>query len=224
MKYSWYFDEFYVSPETIRASALNGNFSFVSGGFKGLECRLDDMDISAVMGRIASILGCHIEYSVQQQGLFRSLTAGQEHEKVKQVHCDRMGLSGIVFLGDPYPAGQTSFYRHRDTGLLGIEDRRALKSAARRRKQKLRDLLLDLDNDGAHLDRWDLVDCVEYEFNRLVVFDTDRFHLAGPGVGSGLQDSKLTQNFNFYPLEPWRFWRRLCFNSRSTSLDVRRPY
>jgi hypothetical protein len=218
------FDSFYADPLWVREAALTGEFRSVPGGFQGQECRLPEMDIVAVMDRIASILGFPIEYFLERQGVFRSLTAVQERQKLKQVHVDRMGFSGLLVLSDSYPFSKTGFYRHRDTGLFGVGDESALKRIARRRGQSVRELLLNLNGDGNDLSRWDLVDSVEYRFNRLIVFDSDRFHVAGAGVGSHLHDSKLTQNFNFYRLERWKLWHRARVNARSLRLDVRRPY
>jgi Family of unknown function (DUF6445) len=219
-----HFDNFYANPEMIRQMALNSEFYHSGGSFKGLECRLPDLEIGPVMDRIASILGFHIEYSLEHQGIFRSLTAAQETQKVKQVHVDKIGFSGVLCLSNRYAGGSTTFYRHRETGLVDISKRDEVRQAAKRRRQSLKSLFADLDADGADLGKWELVESVEYVFNRLIIFDSNLFHVAGPGVGSTVPESKLSQNFWFYRYWPWKIWRQLLWNGRSSRIDARRPY
>ena len=38
----------------------------------------------------------------------------------------------------------------------------------------------------------------DYKFNRLILFDTNIFHLAGKGLGDSIDNSKLTMQFQFY--------------------------
>ena len=68
----------------------------------------------------------------------------------------------------------------------------------------IKDVIAKLNADGASVDNWTEHLSISYEFNRLIVFDTNFFHLAGQGKGNDILSSKLTQHFVFKTADPVR--------------------
>jgi hypothetical protein len=221
IRFTW-FDHFYRDPDAVRELALSGIFERERGGFTGTVNPIEALACAPVMHRIAGLVGCRIEYAEAYQGSFRSLTTAQFQAKTKHVHIDRMGLAGVLCLNPDYDAGCTSFFRHSETGLTGVHDQVAfLRTCAEHRVTPKR-LLARLDEDGSDMSAWERVGAVSYRYNRLIVFDSNLFHLASPGFGDCIENAKLTQNFRFYPYKRFHIWRRLALRA-SGPPDTRRP-
>lgn len=214
MSYVAYFDNFYPDGELVRKIALDGEYEPVQRCFTGLEFRCPGFPMVLVYERAATLTRIPLHYDSRRPAVFRALTEEQDRRKIKQVHIDRMGLACVICLSenkgpDPY----TSFYRHKTTGLTGIGDRRAVWRAAAAAGVRPKTLLRRLDADGADLDRWVRESEIPYRFNRLIVFDSNLFHVAGGGAGDSRETAKLTQNFNCWPLRTLRPDRRILFGS-----------
>jgi hypothetical protein len=216
------FDDFYRDPDAVRALALGGTFTREKGAYTGTINANHSLERAPVMRRIADLVGCRIEYAQAYQGSFRSLTAAEFQAKTKHVHIDRMGLAGVLCLNPSYDAGCTSFFRHRETGLTGVLDKVAFLGACAAHRVTPRRLLARLDKDGSDMSAWDRVGAVRYRYNRLIVFDSNLFHVASPGFGDHIDNAKLTQNFRFYPYERLYLWRRLALEA-SSRMDGQSP-
>ncbi|WP_339466613.1 DUF6445 family protein [Pseudomonas sp. EA_65y_Pfl2_P74] len=211
-----YFDDFYRDVDKIRALALAEKYKSVAGEFKGEEFRSNQINVQATMDRIASLLGEPIVFTASQQGRFRTLTAAQEQTKNRQVHVDQMGFAGVICL-NPDNIGSTSFYCHRLTGASSID---TIDSIATKLGISRSDLSLLLESDCADLTKWEKIGSIEYRYNRLIIFDTNYFHVASPGRGNTRLNTKLTQNFNFYFHRQLNLFARAIQGSQSRSLNA----
>lgn len=83
----------------------------------------------------------------------------------------------ILYLSPPTEChGGTGFYRHKETGLEGFHDLRALESVITERNWTLMQLAEKLQADGRTPSKWTALDRVQMKFNRLVFFDARLFH------------------------------------------------
>jgi hypothetical protein len=99
------------------------------------------------------------------------------------VHCDNANFAGIIYLTPDAPVESgTAFYKYID-GTMDEYESRIMKNK-----------YYKYDKD---MTKWKLVDKVGNIFNRLVLFDSSRFHTAVDYFGSDMYDSRLYQLFFF---------------------------
>lgn len=110
--------------------------------------------------------------------------------------CHIGDVSGILFLSRPeHCFGGLAFWRHR---LYGWEQQPPNEDAIRH--LGLRDtpeLWESVHKDGLEEERWQMVDYWRMDFNRLVLFRSDRYHSRYPKAttGSGPEDCRLIRTF-----------------------------
>ena len=200
-----YVDNFYDNPYQVQKQILELPFAGVPGDYTGFAATEGFQDIENVMDRIAVKLGRSLQYPTTHQGGYRTLTEEQYEQKTYHVHVDRMGISGVLCFNDAYPGGTTSLYRHKETGLTSVKNIWKFRRVAKKKKMTSQELISYFKEEGKDLSKWELLEEVEYKFNRLIVFDTDFFHLAGAGKGTDLSSCKITQLFNFLIMPKWGF-------------------
>jgi len=93
--------------------------------------------------------------------------------------------AGVIFMTPDAPVTSgTSFYRHKDgTSTRQEMDARGNKS------------IMDLDSQD--MTKWELVDRIGNVFNRLILFNADRFHMSMDYFGQTKDDGRLFQVFFF---------------------------
>jgi hypothetical protein len=219
-----FFDDFYPDPDDVRAIALSGRYNPPHAAFTGTEFRCPGFPMRLVVERVAELTRLSLHYDRRRPAVFRALTEEEGRRKTKHVHVDKTGLSCLICLSesggtDPH----TSFYRHRETGLLGLHDRAALLRAAQRARTLPGPLRRRLDREGGDVRLWERVGEIPYRFNRLLVFDARLFHLAGSGVGATLESAKLTQNFSCRPARWHRPDLRIAFGPAVRPLGPSHP-
>lgn len=187
------FDGFYANPSLVRKMALRGYWKRQPGEFRGFVCEVDQFPASAVLAHIAHLLRQPICYRSAKQGQFRSLNLDQQASKSKQVHIDRIGIAAIVCLS-PDSEGKIRFLRHRKFGICHLEQ---VREAADAIGASVAEVEATLELDANDLDRWETIQCLEHRFNRLLVFDSNLYHVAASGYGANREEAKLTQNFSF---------------------------
>ena len=110
-------------------------------------------------------------------------TTSREHS---WVHADKWNnWAGVLFLTPDAPlSGGTAFYRFKD-GAMCQEDTDILNN------QK------DVDRFSQDLTKWELVDKVGNVFNRLILFNANRFHMSCDYFGDTKENARLFQVFFF---------------------------
>ena len=188
-------DDFLSEPEAVRQQALGLDFA-ITGNFPG--ARALNQTHPYLRASIQSLVGRPIlnwsneagQAIAGANGLFQISTEAD----TTWVHSDQMTLrigdravpatpwGGVLYLTpDPPREAGTLFFEHRPT----------------KRQFAQRDTAGEAAPVDPASEDFDVVDSVANIFNRLVLFDSDRFHAAGPAFGSGLTDGRLTQVFFF---------------------------
>lgn len=185
-------DNFYRNPHETREYILQQPF-FVTGNFPGKRT------ISYATEQIKQIIGDYIrpfggeitrfhlpneENSDQEcyNGSFQITTSRDK----SWVHTDSVdNWAGVLYLtpDSPLTAG-TAFYEFKDNTRC-------------KRDQDILDNKKDTDNFNQDMTKWKLVDRVGNVFNRLILFDSTRFHMSMDYFGSSLEDGRLFQVFFF---------------------------
>ena len=114
---------------------------------------------------------------------------------------DNTNYGGVVYLGDNdhYKNG-TSFYQHKNTGLKEIlSDEQYDKLSKDQQKIFMSYHNNDLWKQGEkpQFDKWNKYYTCDNKFNRIVIFNSKRFHCAEPGYGNHKYDSRFFQTFFF---------------------------
>jgi hypothetical protein len=126
---------------------------------------------------------------------FTAFSKGQRAEKVK-VHFDEPAdwMSLIVYLNPNAPSDSgTSFWQHRETGLIG----KPTKRDALRLGLRAKELETMLDRDGWKRQHWIELDRIGNVYNRGVMFHAGLFHSATHHFGNNLNNGRLYQSFHF---------------------------
>ncbi len=184
-------DNFWPSPEQLRADALSRSFEFLhsQGGF---AFRSAEPDAAQVRQALNLIVPIDAELaSARVESRFVAETAEDEaltRQKI-WVHYDEWIRIGLLYLSNTNAVGGTDFFRHRASGHSSI---RAISSSNER------DLVL---GDSTRSEAWDLLEHVEIRFNRLVLFRPHFFHQATCYFGSSVFDARLNQVFTFHPIQ-----------------------
>jgi hypothetical protein len=182
-------DDFYEDPQQVRELALT-NGTFCRQPWRPRLCEWveyfpEDPVDEELMLRFAEIVDANLEYEEKYQGFFRLLTEDAWSRLSVGpviVHIDEYDWIGIIGLF-PRGAGHIPFYRHKENGLSEIAGNHEWVGA--------------LISDAGDLSRWELIQEVALDFNRLVLFSPRMFHAPSAGFGSTLRDAKLTQQFQF---------------------------
>lgn len=156
-------DNFYIDPEDVRNFALNSEFS-VLGNYPGR--RTGPFLHQGIKDAIQRTVQRPIVFWPENtyNGAFQ-YTAEQD---CTWVHSDyTTNYAGILYLTpDPPIHSGTAFFRHMATGLDYYPSDPDLRKIC--------------DRDAPDFPKWIQTDIVANVFNRLVLFDADRFHA---GVG-----------------------------------------
>jgi hypothetical protein len=110
-------------------------------------------------------------------------TTSREHS---WIHADKWNnWAGVLFLTPDAPlSGGTAFYRFKD-GSMCQEDTNYLNNQD------------EIDRFSQDLTKWELVDKVGNLFNRLILFNSNRYHMSCDYFGDTKENSRLFQVFFF---------------------------
>jgi hypothetical protein len=102
------------------------------------------------------------------------------------IHTDKWNnWAGVLFMTPNAPlCSGTSFYRFKD-GTMCQEDTNLLKNEE------------DINRFNQDLSKWDLVDRVGNVFNRLILFNANRYHISDDYFGDTKENGRLFQVFFF---------------------------
>jgi len=167
-------DNFYKNPNEVREFALEQEFP-VKGNYPGTRTQsFATEELKAIIQKyLEPFNGKITEFPMEPtayNGSFQYTTSRAR----SWVHTDSFNnWGGVLFLTPdaPVTAG-TAFYKPKATNT-------------------------DTDLYSQDLTKWELVDLVGNVFNRLILFNSKRFHMSMDYFGTELKDSRLFQVFFF---------------------------
>jgi hypothetical protein len=167
-------DNFYKNPMEVREFALEQEFQ-TKGNYPGTRTQsFATQDLKAIIEKyIEPFTGKITEFPMKPtdyNGSFQYTTSRAR----SWIHTDSFNnWGGVLYLTPdaPVTAG-TSFYRPKKENT-------------------------DTDLYSQDLTKWELVDQVGNVFNRLILFNSKRFHMSMDYFGTELKDSRLFQVFFF---------------------------
>ncbi len=186
-------DDFYTNPHETRNFILTQDFS-VRGNFPGQRTQsfatpdLYNM-IQRIIGPLAGkitkfdIPGDPAAPSVIYNGAFQYTTSRDR----SWIHNDgHNNWAGIVYLTPDAPhSSGTAFYKYiPDQTMTKIE----MDEIGNEK---------EIDRDSQDMTKWELVDRIGNVFNRLILFDSTRFHMSMDYFGHSKETGRLFQTFFF---------------------------
>lgn len=197
-------DDFLSDPDEVRAFAIRAEYVPAWGSWDGFHTMARHPNTKDELYAMASLVSgnepnwAEIDASYQfwhkaSAGGFALMLGGAAG--VLHAHRRSGEWAGVVYLSTPQDCSGrkgTIFFRHRDTGLEQVsgvdpplaEEKRAL-------------------DDGGVSSAWAELEASEMKYNRLILFDSRRFHAASSGFGTDASNGRLIQVFNFsFPTSP----------------------
>lgn len=189
-------DNFLLDPEGERARALEGTYKTIGHNaltYRGISL-CEDLDNQA---RIANYLG-H-SGAGKWEVFWRRYLKSEKNETYIHNDCIIGQYTCILFLNTPEQCkGGTAFWMHKlykwfmnpsigDMDCLGLRDT----------PEFFRALL----QDGFDESKWEMIDYVPMQFNRLIIFPSSRFHSRYPqeAFGDDTESGRLIKVFFYQP-------------------------
>lgn len=184
-------DNFYNNPIETRNFILTQEFS-IKGNFPGQRTiSYANEEIKSIIQRYVEPFGgkivdfpipCDEKTEDTYNGSFQYTTSRDR----SWIHTDKYNnWAGIVFLTPDAPlSGGTGFYKFRD-GTTCEEDTKLLNNKS------------DIDTFCQDLTKWELVDRVGNVFNRLILFNSHKYHMSIDYFGDTKENGRLFQTFFF---------------------------
>jgi hypothetical protein len=188
------FDNFLADPARIRQSALRSGFGSwrPNKGDVGLDAYAG-MNFWGEHSALIRELYKHVGPVFPNTMFFRVTNPTTDKALV---HSDRASgdYTALVYLSPPHEGSGTGFYRHRETGLTEMPALDALLKDPVFFNKLYAEML------GASEEHWELIDFVEANLNRCVVFSAPKFHCRLPKEGYGTDDasSRMVWACHFY--------------------------
>jgi Family of unknown function (DUF6445) len=185
-------DNFYTNINQVREFALTQDF-YVAGNYPGKRTRsFATPDLQRIIGNYVRPFGGEItEFplpdgdgdKVCYNGSFQYTTSRER----SWIHIDGFNnWAAVVFMTPDAPlTGGTGFY---EFGPDGARDKR---------EQGLLQNQAETDRFSQDMTKWKPVDTVGNVYNRMVLFDSTRFHMSQDYFGDCLQNGRLFQVFFF---------------------------
>lgn len=177
-------DNFYDNPISIRNFALKQHFKSAPY-YPGIRTKsFANIDVkNKIQDIILPFAGRITDFNLytDDNGSFQLTTS----EDRSWIHTDskHFNWAGIVYLTPDAPiTSGTSFYRHIN-GFFNSDEKELTN--------------VDIGKHGRDSSKWELVDKVGNIFNRLILFNTKRYHSSNDYFGKDLYDGRLFQVFFF---------------------------
>lgn len=174
MKRSIIIDDFLDDPHTERKRALQGKYDDVLHRglyYPGISPHADDETENRIRRRLNLSGGAF-------QSFFRMYLPGMDQHTFIHNDCQIGVISGILFLTHPADCkGGLAFWRHR---LYGWETQPGPGVLERFGEKDTQAFWEKIKVEGHEAERWEMVDYAAMEFNRMVLFDSARYHSRWP--------------------------------------------
>ena len=186
----WVIDEFLGNAEVVRQQALSLNYSR-TGHYPG-RGSVERLRIEGLEQVVSSIVRQPLaaNWPADHAHATCRLTLAEDAEDAP-IHVDPNALSGVLFLSRPEDcSGGTEFFHHKRTGSDRMPmDPQGLKAMGYESYAELEQDILH--KDGLDRSKWELSMAVPMRFNRLVLFQPQYWHTAGPGFGDNVENGRL---------------------------------
>jgi len=171
-------DDFYTNPNEVRDFVLNQPFG-VTGNYPGKRTKSYANDelretiqkyVQPFGGKITEFKSNETDYN----GSFQYTTSRDR----SWIHVDPFNnWGGVIYLTPDAPLSSgTGFYRYKETG----KEYQSVEHS-------------ETDKYSQDITKWDLIDSVGNVFNRLILFNSKRFHISMDYFGTSVNDSRLFQ-------------------------------
>jgi hypothetical protein len=193
-------DDFYSDPYQVRKQALETSYFPIKESTKHLNVKgpwpgkisKDCYKPTDLDTRVSKALGKIVSSSPPKLGISGFFRISKETD-YSATFCHIDGVTellgnrqyaGVLYLTDTGDANiqGTIFHRHNKFDLTKIETILQYKK---------------VENDFDKKEQWDVIDSVNYKFNRLVIYDASTVHSIGPLFGDYDSTARLTQIFIF---------------------------
>ena len=174
--------DFYTDPYRVRKEALLMDYS-QKGNYPGARTKpyLNDSIKNTLQNIVYPYGGNITNFSEDVNGSFQITYAWEK----SWIHADTNNTwAGICYLTPDAPSSAgTGFFKHLETNTLEphVDD----------------EIKKKVDSEGQEYFRWELVQKVSNEFNKLVVYNGQLFHQSLDYFGNSLENGRLTQVFFF---------------------------
>ena len=175
-------DNFYNNANEVRDYILTQDFN-ITGNYPGK--RTKSYATNALKDTIEKYIepfgGKIIDFPMlvdSYNGAFQ-YTTSRERSWIHVDSCNNWG--GVLYLTpDPPPNSGTGFYKFKEGSMFQEPEKKS-----------------DTDKYSQDITKWELIDQVGNVFNRLVLFNSKRFHISMDYFGVEKHDSRLFQVFFF---------------------------
>mgnify|MGYP001395226214 FL=1 len=175
-------DNFYNNIDDVRIHALNQDYS-IQGNYPGLRTKTFASD--HIKEKFEKYIGKKIIYWPDEyNGSYQYTTKDMK----SWVHRDQTEWAGIIYLTPNAPLNSgTGFFKHKKTGIETLEE-------YNHSNEEIKKLI---DNDSNDMEKWELIDYIGNQYNRLVLFQGKRNHRSMEYFGDNLHNSRLFQIWFF---------------------------
>lgn len=178
-------DNFYDNPLEVREFALKQSY-YSDTYYPGKRTKpFATIDLkNKIESYIENVAGKIIKFELYgcDNGSFQYATSIDE----TWIHSDNVDMNwgGMLYLTPYAPVNSgTTFYRFRENN---IEDSNELKLTK-----------TNISQYGRDYTKWEIVDVIGNKFNRLVLFNSKRYHCSSNYFGKDINDGRLFQIFFF---------------------------
>jgi hypothetical protein len=147
--------------------------------------------------RIKKILGLGEQENESWTCFWRLYLANEESETFIHSDCQIGTCTSMVFLNTPEQCkGGVAFWRHK---LYGWDKQPSTQQVEALGLQDTKEFWESVWQDGFDERKWEMIDYVPMDYNRMVMFDSNRFHSRYPkkAFGKDINDGRLVKVF-FY--------------------------
>lgn len=186
-------DGFLEDPRSERQLALDSEYKSITHNellYRGISLKNDKDHLE----KIEKLFSCKLDKDASEV-MYRRYLKHETNETY--IHSDVLigHYTGILFLSDPKDcSGGTAFWRHKK---YGWERHPSVDRVQQQGLLNNKELWDSIYQDGFDESKWNLLGAAEMRFNRLVLFESDRYHSRYPmeAFGTKLDDSRLIKVF-----------------------------
>ena len=174
------YDEFLPNPEAFLERAQSLPFRR-SGMIPGNLATGRVSWASRMERRCEQLLGRKVTWARKLgSGTYRWTSAREASARGTEFYSHSDGIYDVVCLlylsPERHCHGGTGFFRHKKTGLSGYHDLAPVQRVMDREGTSVLALDTEILKDAYDRDAWDMTDLVEMRSNRLVIYNSRRFH------------------------------------------------